>query len=216
MRFINLKKRVYTSLLLLLLLFITFASNMALVYTFIVLGVLSIIEFLNLTKKITKNKIYLIFYNIIFITYLVSFLTTLFSLSNFSHLKVLIYILLLGCIFSDIGGFVFGNIFKGPKLTKISPKKTYSGVLGSLILTNFIMISLLFYALEKFNYMIIIIAIITSISCQIGDLFFSYLKRKANLKDTGNFLPGHGGILDRLDGIFLGLPLGFLALIFFY
>lgn len=213
---LNLKKRFYTSILLLLLLLLTFAFNVALIYALIVLGVISIIEFLNLIKKATQNKIFQIFFNQIFIIYLVSLFTTLFYLSNFSHLKVLIYILLLGCIFSDIGGFIFGNIFKGPKLTKISPKKTYTGVLGSVIFTNLIMISLLFYTLEKFNYMVIIIGMITSISCQIGDLFFSYLKRKANIKDTGNFLPGHGGILDRLDGIFLGLPLGFLALIFFY
>jgi phosphatidate cytidylyltransferase len=213
---LNLKKRFYTSILLLLLLLLTFAFNVALIYALIVLGVISIIEFLNLIKKVTQNKIFQIFFNQIFIIYLVSLFTTLFYLSNFSHLKVLIYILLLGCIFSDIGGFIFGNIFKGPKLTKISPKKTYTGVLGSVIFTNLIMISLLFYTLEKFNYMVIIIGMITSISCQIGDLFFSYLKRKANIKDTGNFLPGHGGILDRLDGIFLGLPLGFLALIFFY
>ena len=53
---------------------------------------------------------------------------------------------------------------------------------------------------------------ITSISCQLGDLFFSYLKRKAKVKDSGNFLPGHGGVLDRLDGILLGIPFGFLTL----
>ena len=72
--------------------------------------------------------------------------------------------------------------------------------------------SSIFYFNQKISINIIFIAIITSIGCQIGDLFFSYLKRKIRIKDTGNILPGHGGILDRLDGIFLGLPLGFIFL----
>ena len=77
--------------------------------------------------------------------------------------------------------------------------------------------STLFYLIEAdFKLTIVTISIVTSISCQIGDLFFSYLKRKAKLKDTGNFLPGHGGVLDRLDGIFFGLPSGFISLIIFY
>ena len=128
----------------------------------------------------------------------------LFFFSNFISLKILIFIILFGCIASDLGGFIFGKIFKGPKLTKISPNKTYSGAIGSLILT-IITISLMFlFILKLFNYNIILISLIISISCQLGDLVFSYLKRKANIKDTGNFLPGHGRVLDRLDGIFFG------------
>ena len=72
------------------------------------------------------------------------------------------------------------------------------------------------YFTKNFSYTLLIIAVITSAACQFGDLFFSFLKRKAKIKDTGNFLPGHGGILDRLDGIFLGLPLGYISLILFY
>ena len=117
------------------------------------------------------------------------------------------------CIFTDIGGYIFGKTFKGPKLTKISPKKTYAGAAGSIFFTLIIISLLFYYFLHSFNYKIIIIAFTTSIFCQIGDLIFSFLKRKAKLKDTGKFLPGHGGILDRLDGIFLGIPFGFLTLI---
>ena len=213
---INLKKRIFTSLSLLLLFLLTFIFNVALAYCLVVLSVLSVMEFLNLTRKIKQKKISTILLNLIFIIYLTALCIMLFSLSNFSQIKVLLYIILIGCIFSDIGGYIFGNIFKGSKLTKISPKKTYTGVLGSLIFTSLIMTSLLFYTLKNFNYMILIIAITTSLACQMGDLFFSYLKRKAKIKDTGNFLPGHGGILDRLDGIFLGLPIGFFSLLFFY
>ena len=123
---------------------------------------------------------------------------------------------LLTCVASDIGGFIFGKIFKGPKLTKISPNKTISGAIGSLVFSSLFILMLIFYLTKNFDPYIIIIGCITSISCQIGDLFFSLLKRKSFLKDSGNFLPGHGGILDRIDGILLGVPVGFLTFLIFY
>ena len=136
-----------------------------------------------------------------------------FFFSNLTGLKIMLYILLFGCVASDIGGFVFGKLFKGPKLTRISPKKTYAGSIGSLIFTVLTMSSLFFYLLKSLSYQFIIISLITSIFCQLGDLLFSYLKRKAKLKDTGKFLPGHGGILDRIDGILFGIPIGFFSII---
>ena len=75
-----------------------------------------------------------------------------------------------------------------------------------------IMNLLFYYFVNKLETNLIIVSLLTSISCQLGDLFFSFLKRKAKIKDTGNILPGHGGVLDRLDGIFLGVPVGFFAL----
>ena len=102
------------------------------------------------------------------------------------------------------------------KTYKISPNKTISGAIGSLCLSTLFFSSSIFYFNQKISINIIFIAIITSIGCQIGDLFFSYLKRKIRIKDTGNILPGHGGILDRLDGIFLGLPLGFIFFMIIY
>ena len=128
---------------------------------------------------------------------------------NFQHTKLILFILLAGCVASDIGGYVFGKIFKGPKLTKISPKKTISGALGSLIFTCVAILSLIYIETNFLNFSIFIVSLVTSISCQFGDLFFSFLKRKAKLKDTGNLLPGHGGVLDRLDGIFLEFLLDF-------
>ena len=128
--------------------------------------------------------------------------------------KILLFYLLLGCVASDIGGYIFGKIFKGPKLTKTSPNKTISGAIGSIIVTM-ILLSLLFnFYLVKFDYKILFLAVTVSITCQLGDLFFSFLKRKAKLKDTGSFLPGHGGILDRIDGILFGIPLGFIFTLF--
>ena len=132
---------------------------------------------------------------------------------NFVQLKILVFILLFGCVASDIGGFIFGKILKGPKLTKISPNKTYSGAIGSIVFT-YSTISILIYLINiNHSYKIFIISLVTSVTCQIGDLFFSYLKRKAKIKDSGNILPGHGGILDRIDGILLAVPVGLISLI---
>ena len=97
-------------------------------------------------------------------------------------------------------------------MTKISPNKTYAGAIGSLILSSLVIYFFIIYLKINFSYSFLIIGIGTSIACQIGDLLFSYLKRKARIKDTGSILPGHGGILDRLDGILFGLPIGFILL----
>ena len=145
--------------------------------------------------------------------YIFLFCLIFFIFSENIFFKTLIFILLTGCIASDIGGYVIGKFFKGPKLTSISPNKTISGSLGSFVFTCliFIIISLMF--VDDLNYKIFILALITSLAAQAGDLFFSFLKRKAKIKDTGNLLPGHGGVLDRLDGIFLGVPVGLITFI---
>ena len=178
------------------------------------MGIFSIIEFSLITKKIFDKKIFSLFLNLIFIFLISIFSFSFFIISNIIHLKIIIFIILLGCIASDIGGFVFGKVLKGPKLTHISPNKTLAGAAGSLILTVLTMSLIFLYLNVLLNWQILILSISTSIFCQIGDLIFSYLKRKAKLKDTGNFLPGHCGILDRIDGIFLGVPVGFIIFLF--
>ena len=209
----NLQKRILTSLGLLSLVLLIFNFNLILVYVLIVLGVVSILEFLQITKKIIKNNLRLTTVNFFFIFYAITYCFLFFLFTNISGLKIILFILLIGCVASDIGGFIFGKLFKGPKITKISPNKTYAGSIGSILSTTLIVSFLFMFYLQNFNYKIILIAITTSIFCQLGDLFFSYLKRKAKLKDTGKFFPGHGGVLDRLDGIFLGIPFGFFNLI---
>ena len=209
----NLKKRFYTYLALMLVVFLMFNHNFFLVYFLITLSVLSILEFLHISKKVLKSisSIYLI--NFFFISYVFSFCFLFLFFSNFIGLKIILFILLLGCVASDTGGYVFGKIFKGPKLTKISPKKTYAGAIGSFILTTLILSIFFYYFIQTFNIKIILVALMTSLFCQIGDLIFSFLKRKAKFKDTGKILPGHGGILDRIDGLLLGIPFGFLTFV---
>ena len=212
----NLKKRIYTSIALLLLTSLFFISKFVLLYTLIVLGVLSIMEFANLINKISKKPKIKFFSNIFFIIYIFLFSFFFFYFSNIFQLKILLFLVLLACIASDIGGFIIGKIFKGPKLSKISPKKTISGSFGSLVFASVFFSYGFFYLTNTINVKIILVGLLTSIFCQLGDLFFSFLKRKGNIKDTGNFFPGHGGVLDRLDGIFFGIPFGFIFLILLF
>ena len=211
----NLKKRIYTSLVLFCLIFMILNFNSILLYTLILIGIYSILEFLNIVKKIFINKFYTIITNIFFILYIFLFCFIFYFASSFLLLFIIIFSTLFTCIGSDIGGFIFGKIFKGPKLTKISPKKTYSGAFGSILFSSFLLPTLIFFYTKVFDIKIIFIGVITSIACQLGDLFISFLKRKAKLKDTGNILPGHGGVLDRVDSLLLGIPIGLLSLILF-
>ena len=212
----DLKKRIFTSIFLFTMFLLIFKFNLILVFSLLILGVFSLIEFLNITNKIIKNKIYFLISTIFFSIYVFSFCIIFFFFANIIQLKIILFSLLLCCVASDIGGFIFGKILKGPKLTSISPNKTIAGAFGSIIFSIIFFSGSLLAIIKDFNITFIVIAIITSIACQSGDLFFSYLKRKAKMKDTGKFLPGHGGVLDRLDGIFLGMPLGFVSFILLY
>ena len=207
------KNRAWTSFVLLFLLFLTVKSNLFLVFTLIILGVLSIIEFINLINKILKNYPAKLITNFFFIIYIFTFTFLFFLLSNFKQLEIILFSLIIACVASDIGGFIFGKYFKGPKLTKISPKKTISGAIGSLLFSTIIYSGIFFFYNKNFNLNIVLVGLLTSMACQFGDLFFSFLKRKAKVKDTGNFFPGHGGVLDRLDGILVGVPFGFIIII---
>tara|TARA_Y200000002_G_scaffold186927_1_gene154300 strand:- start:900 stop:1550 length:651 start_codon:yes stop_codon:yes gene_type:complete len=213
----NFKKRILTSFILFLFLFFAFMNNFILGYLLIIISIFSIIEFANMSKIFLKNnKILQLIINLIFFLYVFYFCTLLLTFSFSLSIKVLIFLILLTCVASDIGGFIFGKIFKGPKLTKISPKKTIAGAVGSLIFSSGFAFILIFFLTKNYDLYIVIVGFITSLGCQIGDLFFSFLKRKSSLKDTGNFLPGHGGILDRIDGMLIGIPVGFSSLLIAY
>lgn len=216
MNIVHFKTRFITSVLLLILFVLILSSNLFLIYSLLVLGVLSIIEFINLNQKILKKNFLFYLTNALFILFITFFCLIFLYFSNFLQLKIIIFSLLLCCVSSDIGGYIFGKILKGPKLTKISPNKTISGSIGSIFLASITLTTLVFFLTDNFNSLIIMISVITSIFCQLGDLFISYLKRKAKVKDTGNFFPGHGGVLDRIDGILIGLPAGLISLIILF
>ncbi len=206
----NLKKRLITSIILFTALVLLLNYNFVLLYCIILFGTISILEFTNLLKKINTNTVLKFFCVSIFIIYILYFsLLIFYNLNHGKEIKVITVFILLICIFSDIGGLIFGKTFKGPKLTSISPNKTISGSIGSIIsslIILFIFINLYNYGIPIYKLFILTISI--SVLSQAGDIFFSYMKRKARVKDTGNLLPGHGGVLDRFDGILIGLPIG--------
>ena len=207
-------KRVNTGLFLVLLLLLMFISKI--IYLFISLSIfsLSFVEFTKLSKLFFKKQYYKQFLiNCVFLFYLFFFLLIFIFGLNDIHFKIILFIILLICISSDIGGILFGRIFKGPKLTKISPNKTISGSLGSFTLSLLMSSILLGYIFNTDLINNIFLGFIISLSVQLGDLFFSYLKRKASVKNTGNILPGHGGVLDRIDGILLGTPVGLVYIL---
>ena len=212
----KIKKRLFTSLILLSIVYLIIKFDYILLFALIVFGILSLMEFFNIIQKIFKNRLLKLLYNFTFTIFVFIFCFLFFFFSGIGQLKLIIFILLFGCIASDIGGFIIGKVFKGPKLTNISPKKTITGAFGSIFFSAIIINMFFYYFTLSFNINLVITSVITSLSCQSGDLFFSYLKRKAKIKDTGNILPGHGGVLDRLDGIFLGLPIGFFSFILLF
>tara|TARA_B100001540_G_scaffold225213_1_gene199412 strand:+ start:224 stop:865 length:642 start_codon:yes stop_codon:yes gene_type:complete len=126
-----------------------------------------------------------------------------------SRLDYFIIILLI-CISTDIGGYIFGKLFKGPKLTKISPKKTYSGVIGgyllSIIFLNLFIGSSYYFSPQEMNSNYFILILLISTVSQLGDIIISYFKRLSKIKDTGKLIPGHGGLLDRIDGMIFAFP----------
>ena len=162
--------------------------------------------------KLSKKNIYR-FFGSIFIV--ISFYTIFKIRNEFDRNYFHLLLVTIICVSTDIGGYLFGNIFKGPKLTKISPKKTYSGVIGgfllSIIFTNFFLeFSSNLKSFELTKEMFFFILIISLVS-QIGDIIISYFKRKSKIKDTGTIIPGHGGILDRIDGMIFAFPFSYLV-----
>ena len=213
------EKRLISSIILILMtLFVVLEGNI-IFYIFLIIGFLiSSYEWLKMIKR-TDIKILGILF--LFFSFYSAFY---FRDQNLEGFLLIIII----CVSTDIGGYIFGNLFKGPKLTKISPNKTYSGTFGGFILA--VVASLIysyyintapwshfpakFLELTK-NYEIIflIFVLIISLTSQIGDLIISYFKRLAKIKDTGKIIPGHGGLLDRIDGLIFAIPISYLFII---
>ena len=215
----NIKKRIITSIILISLLSLMFFYSYIMIISVIIISIIAWIEFYALISKIfkknkAKHKVLRFLYKAISLLFLAILVYLIFIIES-DHLNLKMYFLysVLVAVMSDIGGLVFGKIFKGKKLTKISPNKTISGSIGSLI---FSMLLIPFNLENLFNENLLIIFVITiviSITSQLGDLFISLLKRKAKVKNTSDILPGHGGILDRIDGIIFAIPVGMFLFI---
>ena len=163
--------------------------------------------------KINKFK----YFGIIFLIF--SYLTIFFIRNGYDEFSLyLFFFVILICISSDLGGYIFGRLLKGPKLSKISPNKTYAGVFGALILSNISLVIFAYYShIVNVDKVIIDLKFFVTVSTisivsQLGDLFISYFKRLNNVKDTGFIIPGHGGILDRTDGMIFAFPFFFILL----
>lgn len=203
------QKRIISSIILIpITLFFIFQGSIFFAFFLGLLLLASSYEWLKMCKKNYLMK----FLGIIFLFF--SFYSCFYIREN-SGLSLFLLIILI-CIFTDIGGYIFGNIFKGPKLIKLSPKKTYAGVIGSFLfslIAGLTFIEIIESIYLETQYLITILSIlIVSLISQIGDLIISFFKRKAKLKDTGKILPGHGGLLDRVDGLIFVMPLVYLKL----
>ena len=210
----NTKKRIITSIFLISLLIGMFLYSYIMIVSLIVIAIITWVEFYALISKILKknsikDKFLRFFYKTLSLIYLSGLVYLICAIElNYSNLKIYLLYSVLVAIMSDIGGLIFGKIFKGKKLTKISPNKTVSGSIGSFILS--MMLIPFFYKSQVDHDLlsIVLITAIISLTSQLGDLFISLLKRKGKVKDTSDLLPGHGGVLDRIDGIIFAIPLG--------
>ena len=209
----ELSKRLMSSMVLIPVVFYCIMSG-SYYFNFLIITsfLISIFEWNSMNKRKLYSTIGLIF---LFISYLTIFLIR----NNFGEQSLYFFLVItLTCVSTDLGGYIFGKIFGGPKLTKLSPKKTYSGMIGSFVFS--IVVLILF---NKYNFIsdyysnktninfIFVILIISSVS-QIGDIIVSYFKRKAKIKHTGRIIPGHGGLLDRTDGMIFAFPISYLLL----
>jgi len=215
----ELTKRIFTSILLLLFIFsiLIYLNEDYFGYFLIFVGIFCFYEWVTtniflLKKYDTGFKPYFILL-FGFIYFFLIFPSSAFYLRFSIGLNFFLFILLI-CIFSDVGGYIFGKTLGGKKLTKISPNKTISGSIGSFIFSIlpliFIKLSNIEESFLELNLVNIIFILFVSLICQLGDLFFSYFKRLNNKKNTSNLLPGHGGLLDRIDGLVIVLPIVYL------
>jgi len=209
----NILKRILTTISLLLIIYLATIYTVILFIVLCLISFLSISEFNLMFKIIFKKSFFLYFFSILLSLIIIMIFSLCIWLNlitnNLDDIYSIIFLLLV-CASTDIGGYIFGNLIGGKKLTKVSPNKTYSGVLGSFLFALLLGYSFFSFMNEYLVFKINIIALIVTISTisQLGDLIISFLKRKAKIKDTGSILPGHGGILDRIDGILFAIPLG--------
>ena len=202
-------KRVLSSIVLLPIMFYIIIKGSYFFTCLIIVGFfISLYEWQNLAK----NKLYFVlgFFFLIF-----SFYSMYLIRIDYNNSYNFFFKIFLICVFTDIGGYIFGKFFKGPKLTSYSPNKTISGSIGSYLLSLSLLPVFIYFNLVNQNHILLTIIFIFLISTvsQLGDIIISYFKRKSNIKDSGKIIPGHGGILDRIDGMIFAFPFGYFIMI---
>jgi phosphatidate cytidylyltransferase len=190
----NFKKRLIVSFLAFPLIYVLLYQKVLSYLLILIVFLFCIFEWVKIFKE--KNTIFFLGLIVLFV-----FLLSLLRIYNFEEFNLTFLWLIILTWLSDIGGYIFGKLFGGPKLTQISPNKTWAGAIGSIILSQFAFLIFFLNSDYKFNITIIFMQLFLSIIGQFGDILMSYVKRKNNKKDTSNFIPGHGGFLDRVDGL---------------
>jgi phosphatidate cytidylyltransferase len=205
----ELTKRVVSSLILMPIVFFAIIEGSILFNLFIFIClIITAYEWLQMAKLNIQKILGILFIIISF--YTIYKIRNDFNLDYFHILLIAII-----CVSTDTGGYIFGKLLRGPKLTKLSPNKTYAGVIGSFLLS--IIITILFFELTlkihnfRFNEETFVFVLAVSLVSQIGDIIISYFKRLFKIKDTGNIIPGHGGILDRIDGMIFAYPFSYIV-----
>jgi len=216
----ELQKRILSSIILIpITIFFIVKGSVFFIFFLSISFFVSSYEWLKMSKNFYKKIFGIIF---LFLSFYLAYL-----LRTEQSYQIFLLVILIS-ILTDIGGYIFGKLFKGPKLTKISPKKTYSGVIGSFVLsvvgslifieyfgdlkTDIFINYIFFSSVINLNLFTLFFILITSLISQLGDLIVSYFKRISKIKDTGKILPGHGGLLDRIDGIIFTVPFIYLIL----
>ena len=206
----ELEKRLISSIILILITFLVVLEGKTFFYIFLFIAFLiSSYEWLKMIKRDDIKILGILF---LFFSFYSAFYFRNQNLEGF-------LLIILICVSTDIGGYIFGNLFKGPKLSKISPNKTQSGMISGFVL-SLISSSIFVYQYSNDIYIdqnliqsdlkfVILILLISSVS-QGGDLIISYFKRTSKIKNTGNIIPGHGGLLDRIDGMIFVFPFVYL------
>ena len=202
-------KRFFSSAILIpITLFIIIEGSFLFIFFILISLMLATYEWLKMSKSDIQKILGLFFL-------IISFYTIFKIRNDFNNDYFHILFVAIVCVSTDVGGYIFGKLFKGPKLTKLSPNKTYTGVIGSFLIP--IIITYLFFELPlniyNFEYSkeTLVFVLIISLVSQIGDIVISFFKRLSKIKDTGNIIPGHGGILDRIDGMIFAYPFSYLV-----
>jgi len=202
-------KRFFSSVILIpIVLFIIIEGSFLFTFFILISLIIATYEWFQMSKSDIQKILGLFFL-------IISFYTIFRIRNDFNQDYFHILFVAIICVSTDVGGYIFGKFFKGPKLTRLSPNKTYSGVIGSFLIP--IIITNLFFELSpnldntEYTKETLIFVLIISLVSQIGDIIISFFKRLSKIKDTGNIIPGHGGILDRIDGMIFAYPFSYLV-----